>query len=595
MTGSDPGQARAHRSGTRRHDRTAGAPDRTAGAPDRTAGVPDRAADRPDRSPGTPSPRLGGQALLAAAGLVAGVTLLARVAGLARWAVFSTAVGTTCVGQVYGTVNQVPNVLFEIAAGGALAAVAVPLVARHLHQGDEETADRTASALLGWTLLVLLPLTLLVAVAAGPVTAVLLAQGGDAPGCEPAALLDAGRLMLLLFAPQVVLYGVGIMLTGVLQAHRRFLAAALAPLLSSVVVIGVYLAFGVLHDATRPLEDLPRSAIVLLAGGTTLGVVALSLPLLVPVARLGLSWRPTLRFPEGSGRVAGALASAGVLGVAAQQVFVVVVLLTTNRTGVGGINVWTYAQTVYLLPYAVLVVPLATAAFPRLTDAPDQARATLRRALTAAVVAAVAGAGALAATRDDVGLVFLALDRGNQGLGRVSLDALPLTLALLAPGLVGFAVVAVLTRALYAVHRPWDAAAGTVLGWAVAGLVALLLAPWAVETGGIARVLALLAASSSLGMTLAAVVLLVRTRATWGADALTGAGRAGLGALAGAVLAVLARALLPAADGWLDALGWGALTGLLALVLVAASTAVLAPGAWALVGARLGATGPGRQ
>ena len=47
--------------------------------------------------------------------------------------------------------------------------------------------------------------------------------------------------MLVVFAPQVVLYGVGIVLTGVLQAHRRFAGPALAPLLSSVVVIAAYL------------------------------------------------------------------------------------------------------------------------------------------------------------------------------------------------------------------------------------------------------------------------------------------------------------------------------------------------------------------
>src|SRR5690606_27620324 len=89
-----------------------------------------------------------GGGLLAAAGLVAGITLLARAVGLVRWVVFSHAVGATCVGQVYGTANLVPNVLFEVAAGGALAAVAVPLVAGHLHRGRADLAGRTASALL---------------------------------------------------------------------------------------------------------------------------------------------------------------------------------------------------------------------------------------------------------------------------------------------------------------------------------------------------------------------------------------------------------------------------------------------------------------
>lgn len=542
-------------------------------------------------SPG--SPRLGGQGLLAAAGVVAAVTLVSRAVGLARWGAFSHAVGATCVGEVYATANTVPNVLFEIAAGGALAAVAVPLVARHLHRGDEELADRTASALLSWALLVLLPLTLLVALTAGPITMLLLGGGELDQGCEPGAAQAAGRVMLLLFAPQVALYGVGIVLTGVLQAHRRFLAAALAPLLSSLVVIVVYLAFGALYESDQDLADLPTSALVLLAGGTTLGVVALSLPLLVPAARLGIRWRPTLRFPEGSGRLAGALAGAGVLGVGAQQLFVVVVILLTNRTGVAGIAVWNYAQTIYLLPYAVLVVPLATTAFPRLTDEPARAVATLRRALTASVVAAVAGAALLVATRQDVGTVFLALDRGSGGAGRASLEALPPTLGLLAPGLVGFALLAVLTRALYAAHRPWDAAAGTVLGWAVAALLPLAVVPVLLaRDGSIREVLGTLATASSVGMVVAAVLLLARTRRVWGAAALAGAGRAGLAALAGAAVVVLARELLPTTwepTRWPGALLAGTLTGAAVLMLVAAALRVLAPEAFDLVRARVAA------
>lgn len=540
-----------------------------------------------------PSPRLGGQGLLAAAGVVAAVTLVSRAVGLARWGAFSKTVGATCVGEVYAAANTVPNVIFEIAAGGALAAVAVPLVARHLLRGDEELADRTASALLSWSLLVLVPLALVVALVAGPVAAILLGGGDLERGCDPGAAREAGRLMLVLFAPQVALYGVGIVLTGVLQAHRRFLAAALAPLLSSLVVIGVYVAFGALYEPDQDLSSLSTSALVLLAGGTTLGVVALSLPLLLPAARLGIRWRPTLRFPTGTGRLVGALAGAGLLGVGAQQIFVVVVLLLTTSTGVAGIAVWNYAQTVYLLPYAVLVVPLATAAFPRLTDEPGRARDTLRRALTAAVVAAVAGAAMLVATRHDVGTVFLALDAGSDGAGRASLEALPPTLALLAPGLVGFALLAVLTRALYAVHRPWDAAAGTMLGWAVAGLLPLVVAPTLLTRDGTIReVLATLSAASSVGMVVAAVVLLARTRRVWGATALTGVGRAGLAAATGAVTVVLARELLPtdpSEQGWPAALLAGTLTGVAVVVMVALGLRLLAPRSFDLVRDRVAA------
>jgi putative peptidoglycan lipid II flippase len=56
-----------------------------------------------------------------------------------------------------------------------------------------------------------------------------------------------------------------------------------------------------------------------LAGGTTLGVVVLSLPLVVPALRTGARLRPTLSFPEGRARRAGSLAGAGVLALVAQQ------------------------------------------------------------------------------------------------------------------------------------------------------------------------------------------------------------------------------------------------------------------------------------
>ena len=531
------------------------------------------------RPPGTsrPSPRLSGQGVLAAAGMVAAVTLLARAAGLVRWIVFSDAVGATCVGQVYATANAVPNVFFEVAAGGALAAVAVPLVSGHLERAREDLADRTASALMTWTVGVLLPLAVVVALAAGPVTAWLL---GTSAGCDPQAVQDAGRLMLLLFAPQVLLYGVGIVLTGVLQGHRRFLAAAVAPLLSSLVVIAVYVAFGAAYDPDVPLGELPRDAVLLLAGGTTLGVAALSLPLLVPAARLGVRWRPTWRFPEGTGRRAGALAAAGVTVVAAQQLTTVVVLLLTNSAvGVAGITIWTYAQTAYLLPYAVLVVPLATVAFPRLTGDRAAATSVLRRATVLAVVASVTAALALVAARREVGAAFLLLDAGADGAGRTSLLALPATVAVLAPGLVGYAVVAVGTRALYASGSPRRAASAAAVGWAVAALLPLLtIAPGT----GARTTLVRLAAGSSVGMTVAGVLLLLEVRRVWGADALAGVARGAVGALVGGLPVVLLCELLApgALEGWVEVLGWAVVVATLVLAGASLGVRFVAPDAW---------------
>ena len=70
-----------------------------------------------------------GTTVARAAGIIAIATLFARVAGFARTLVFSESVGASEVGSVYQSVNVLPNVVFEIAAGGVLAAAAVPLIA----------------------------------------------------------------------------------------------------------------------------------------------------------------------------------------------------------------------------------------------------------------------------------------------------------------------------------------------------------------------------------------------------------------------------------------------------------------------------------
>ena len=229
--------------------------------------------------------------LLGAAAGIGLVTLAARAVGFGRVAVLSRTLGTSCVGDTYQAANYLPNVLFDVVAGGALAALVVPLVAGVV---GSEAASRVTSALLTWTLAVLVPVALL-----GALTAPLLMRAllGDDPAC--AGAVDVGARMLVVFMPQVVLYGVGIVLAGVLQAHRRFLGPALAPLLSSVVVAGTYLLFAGIGGSRRAAE-LSTPAELVLGVGTTLGVVALTLGLLVPLRRLDLRLRPSLRFPVGA-------------------------------------------------------------------------------------------------------------------------------------------------------------------------------------------------------------------------------------------------------------------------------------------------------
>jgi len=490
--------------------------------------------------------------LFAAAGLIAAVTLAARVFGFGRWLVFSQSVGTTCVGSVYQAANQLPNVVFEVAAGGALAAVAVPVIAGQLAREDHLEATQTASALLTWALTALVPLSLLMAAAAGPLSMLLV----DTRSCSGSTELMAS--MLVVFAPQMVLYGVGIVLSGVLQAHRRFLAATVAPLLSSVVVMAAYLLYATLaHGSGNDLARLPASASTALAAGTTLGVVALSLPLLIPVHRAGIRLRLTWAFPDGVARRAGALAGAGLLALVAQQCAVLVTLwVSQRRGGTGTLNVYTYVQAVYLLPYAVLAVPVAMSALPTLAAAsgraaaasgPDQgaierAQWTLAASARAITVATCAGAAVLFAIAAPTGAFFSALDAGRHSpAGQQALAALPDALSAFAPGLVGFGLAALLTRALYAQGRPAVAGGLVALGWLIAAVVPLVLLR---DDAGPRDTLQSLGLASSGGMTVAAFGLFVAVYREWGAQAFRGLARSAVVALgSGALAATAGRAI----------------------------------------------------
>lgn len=508
-----------------------------------------------------------------AALLVAVVTVVARAVGFGRWIVFSKTVEGGCLADAYNTANLLPNVLFEVVAGGALAAAVIPVLAGPAGRGDRETTGRTVSALLTWSLLLLVPVALVAAALAGPLVRLFLGTDADCPpGTD-----DAGVRMLLLFLPQLFCYAAAVVLSGALQAHRRFLAAALAPLVSSAVVIGAYVAFAALADGTVDVDAVPRSAETTLALGTTLGVAALALTVAVPVAATGLRLRPTLAFPPGvAGRVR-ALAAAGVAVLIAQQGCLLAVAWLANHRGeAGAITAYTWAWAVYVLPYAVLAVPIATSAFPRMAALAEAGDAPGSRALAASttravVLASAAGAAAIAAGAVPVARIFAA------GAGVADADALADGIAALAPGLVGYGLVAHLGRFLYAAHEGRRAAVATVVGWA-AVVVADVVLVAAVPSGD---TVAALAAGNSVGMTVAGLLLCVAVARTAGPGALAGLGRTLAAAvLAAAVATAAGRGAAHAldGDGFADA-GFGtalAASAVLALVAAAVFTVVAA-------------------
>nr|WP_276610729.1 lipid II flippase MurJ [Kineococcus siccus] len=449
---------------------------------------------------------------------------------------FSQTVGDTCLGTAYQTANQVPNVLFEVVAGGALAGVLVPLLSARLASADpaeRAAASRTASAALTWSVTALVVVAALTAVLARPVLRLLLGDAGT--DCGP-DLLRTSVVMLHVFLPQVPLYAVAIVFAGVLQAQQRFTAPAAAPLVSSLVVGAAYVVVGGLVPAAvvarGDLDAVPGAALAVLAGGTTLGVLALAATH-APALRSGVRWRPTWRPAPGDGARLRSLALSGLTVVLAQQVVAVAVTRLTNDAGdPGAVNRWSYAWALFLLPYAVLAVPVATAVFPRLSRAAGAEFADLvARAARTVVLVCTLGAAVLAAVAGPVAVVFVSSRVGSGRTGDLST-----ALVVFAPGLLGYGLLTLLTRALYSAGRGRAAATGTVAGWGLVLVAAVGLAALLPD----AAVVTAVAAAHSLGLTLGAVLLARSLRGQAGPAATAGVPRAVLAGVAAAVAGALA-------------------------------------------------------
>jgi putative peptidoglycan lipid II flippase len=458
--------------------------------------------------------------------LIGAITMLARVIGFGRQVVFAHTVQASCLGTAYTTANMVPNIIYDIVMGGALTAVVVPVLAGPAGKAaDREQVRQTSAALLSWAVLLLVPVSALVAVTARPLVSLLL---GGTPGCPRASMVALGTRMLVVFAPQILLYGLAVVLYGILQSHRRFAAPALAPVLSSLVVIGAYFWFGAAGNGYQDmLRPVPALAWVVLAGGTTAGVAALVVTPLFPAARLRLALRPSLRFPAGVGARVRSLATAGIATLIAQDASVaVVIVLANSRGGSGALVLYSFAWAVFFVPYAVLAVPIATSAFPELSARDDRFDATSAMSTRAVTVASWLGVAGMAGTCVPLARVF------QSHVGQAA-DArqLAIALAAFAPGLVGYGLTANLSRVLYAYGRSRAAALAVSGGWLLVIAADLLIVPFVPPSS----VVPWLGAGTTIGLTASGVALLVLVRRLRGPDALRGCARAGLAGLAGAL------------------------------------------------------------
>jgi putative peptidoglycan lipid II flippase len=378
-------------------------------------------------------------------------TLLSRGTGVLRVGVTLAALGAALpLSDSYFIANTTPNIVYELILGGILTSVFVPLLVDWARSHGTEAAWEAGSRFLTIVLVVLSAVTLVAMVAAPQIMRFYLA-GVENP-VDYQAELEVGTFFLRWFLPQIVFYGLGAVAAGLLTANRRFSAPMFAPVLNNVVVIITMLVFISIRGGAEPtIASVTAGQRLLLAAGTTLGVVAMTVALWPSLRRLGFRWHLRFDWRHETVRRLIHLARWVAVYVIANQVAYFVIIMFSGRIGVGSYVVYSQAFIFFLLPHAIVAVSIFTSLLPGMSarwvdgDAAGVRELFSRGLRDTEIVMLPAAAGYLVLAGPIVALL------ASYGvMTSDSTELLGQTLAAFAVGLPFFSAFQFLTRTFYA-------------------------------------------------------------------------------------------------------------------------------------------------
>lgn len=282
--------------------------------------------------------------------LIAVSSVLSRILGLFRDRLLVSRFGVSDALDAYYASFQVPNFLFALLILGTLSVAFIPVFTEYVAKDKHEDAWRMTNSILTIVGVVMGFLCLALSAGAHKLVPII------APGFEGEKLkLAIALTRVMMLSPFV--FALSAVLTSVLNAHKRFLAASLAPLLYNASII-----FGIVA-LSKPFGVLG------VAYGAILGAV---LHFLVQVpAVVALGWRSHLVFDtkhEGV-REVGRLFLPRVFGIDISQISQFVGTAIGTTFGVGAPALFNLAMNIAAVPVGVVAIPFAMAAFPALSEA----------------------------------------------------------------------------------------------------------------------------------------------------------------------------------------------------------------------------------
>ncbi len=301
--------------------------------------------------------------LLKNVGTIGGLTLLSRIAGMAREMIFSRVLGANAVTDAWFQAFIIPNVFRRLFAEGAFSAAFVPMFSKRLHGHDDPQAGLDeARSFSNDVLSVFLPVLIaLVAVfeIAMPGVIWLLSEKPVDPQTYPLAV-DFARIMF----PYIILVSLVTLFTGMLNSVSRFAPGASFPIILNIVLIGALLAGEWFKDTSGASIDQVAYGIAWAVTGA--GVMQLAW--LYYWARVE-GFRPKLLWPRITPEVKrlSIIALPAAIGGGAYQINTLVQLFFLNQLEDGSVSYMNYADRLNQLPLGIIGIALSTAILPTLS------------------------------------------------------------------------------------------------------------------------------------------------------------------------------------------------------------------------------------
>ncbi|MBI2332571.1 MAG: murein biosynthesis integral membrane protein MurJ [Chloroflexi bacterium] len=376
-----------------------------------------------------------------AAGTVMFAILFGQLAGLIRGILVARAFGASPELDAFFAANRVSETLFLLVAGGALGSAFIPTFTGLLARDEKDSAWRLASALANAVTLTLSLLAALIALFAPQVVRFALAPGLSADPELFALTISLLRIQLI----SAILFGLGGLIVGILNAHQIFLVPALTPALYQIGII-----FGAVVLA-------PIMGIYGLAWGVVLGAVlylTVQLPSLFKLITHHLSLVTfSLSLHDSNVRQVLLLMGPRLLGVAVVQLNFWVNAWLASQMAPGSVTGLYYGFSLMLMAQAVIAQSVAIAAMPTFSaqhalGQQDEMRFSLASSLRGVILLALPASVGLMVLREPI--ISLLYQRGE--FDERSVQIVSWALLWYAAGMLGHSIMEVLTRAFYAQH-----------------------------------------------------------------------------------------------------------------------------------------------